>query len=262
MNNNIFGKTNENLRKCVGILRKRVAKSNFCRGNPISDCLTAIQCTVATLTLNRPIYMGFSVLDLSKLRMYNYHYNHMCVKYPDHGQLRLLFTDTDSLAYAVQTEDIYRDMAEDAATHYDFSEYTLDHPLYSAMNRKALGFFKDELNSGPMQQFVGLLPKWHAFLCTGKVSINLFQHINPVGKKTAKGVKRWVRDAHLQFAHYLDALNNFHTYLCRQNLIKSTLHTVRTVYMCKVGLTAYDTKRWLCDDTIHNHAHGHRSTLL
>ena len=107
-----------------------------------------------------------------------------------------------------------------------------------------------------------LRPKCYAFLCTGKVNNNLFQHTNPVEKKTAKNVKRYVKDAHLQFAHYLDALNNFHTYLCRQNLIKSTLHTVRTVNMCKVDLTAYDTKRWMCDDTIHSHAHGHRSTLL
>ena len=86
MNNHVFGKTQENLRKRVhvelitdaGILRKRVAKPNFCRGNPITDCLTAIQCTVANLTLNRPIYVGFSVLEMSKLHMYNLHYNHLC----------------------------------------------------------------------------------------------------------------------------------------------------------------------------------------
>ena len=78
----------------------------------------------------------------------------MCVKYPRHGQLRLLFTDTDSLAYAVQREDIFRDMEDDAVTHYDFSEYPIDHPLYNAMNRKALGFFTDELNSVPMQLLV------------------------------------------------------------------------------------------------------------
>ena len=158
MNNSVFGKTQENLRKRVhvelitdaGILRKRVAKPSFCRGSPITDCLTAIQCIVATRTLNRPIYVGFSVLDLSKQHIYNFHYNHMCLKYPRPDQLRLLFTDTDSLAYAVQTEDIYRDMVEDAATHYDFSEYPLDHPPYSDMNRKAIGFFKDELNSVPI----------------------------------------------------------------------------------------------------------------
>ena len=166
MNTSVFGKTRENLRKRVhvelikdaGILHKRVVKPNFCRGCPITDCLTAIPCTVATLTLNRPIY----VLDLSKLHMYNFHYNHMCVKYPCPDQLRLLFTDTDSLAYAVQTEDIYRDMVEDAATHYDFSEYPRDQPLYSDMNHKAIGFFKDELNSVIMQQIVDLRLKCYA----------------------------------------------------------------------------------------------------
>ena len=196
MNNSVFGKTQENLRKRVhvelitgaGILSKRVAKPNFSRGSPITDCLTAIQCTVATLTLNRPFYVGFSVLDLSKLQMYNFHCNHMCVKYPRPDQLRLLFTDTDSLAYAVQTEDIYRDMVENAGTHYDFSEYPFVHPLYSAMNRKAIGFFTDELNSVPVQQFVGLRPKCYAFLCWGKVSNNMLQHFNHVEKKTAKGV--------------------------------------------------------------------------
>ena len=226
MNSSVFVKTQENLMKRVhvepitdaGILRKRVAKPNFCRDSPITDCLTAIQCTVATLTLNRPIYVGFSVLDLSKLHMYNFHYNHMCVKYPRPDQLRLLFTDTDSLAYAVQTEDIYRDMVEDAATQYDFCEYPIDHPLYSDMNRKAIGVFKDELNPVPMQQFVGLLPKCYAFLCTGKVSNNMLQHTNLVEKKTAKGVKSRAKDAHLHFEYYLDALKNFHTFLCRQNL--------------------------------------------
>ena len=137
----------------------------------------------------------------------------MSLKYPRRDQLQLLLTGTDSLSYAVQTEDIYRDMAEDPATHYDFSEYPLNHPLYGAMNRKAIGFFKDELNSVPMQKFVGLRPKYYAILCTGKVSNNVLQHTNPVEKKTAKGVKRRVKDAHLHFAYYLDALNNFHTYL-------------------------------------------------
>ena len=190
--------------------------------------MPAIQCTVATLTLNRPIYVGFSVLDLSKLHMYNFHYNHMCVKYPHHDHLRLLFTDTDSLA--VQTEDINRDMEGDAVTNYDFSEYPIDHPLYTAMNRKAIGFFKDELNSVHMQQFVGLRPKCYAFFCTGKVSNNMLQHTNPVEKKTSTGAKRRVKDAHLHVEYYLDALKNFHTYFCRQNLIKSTMHTLRTVH--------------------------------
>ena len=158
--------------------------------------------------------------------MYDFHYNHMRVKYPRPGQLRLLFTDTDSLTYGVQAEDICRDMAKDTATRHDFSEYPFNHSLSSATNRKALGFFKDELNCMPMQQFVDLRPKCYDFLCTGKVSNNVLPHTDPVEKKKAKGVKRSVKDARLHFAHYWDTLNNFRIYLCRQNLIKSTSHTV------------------------------------
>ena len=130
MNNSVFGKTQENLRNRVHvelitdarILRKRVAKPSFYRGNPITDCLTVVQCRVATLTLNRPIY----VLELSKLHMYDFH---MCVKYPRANQLRLFFTDTDSLADDVQTYDIYREIATDAASRYDLSEHPFDDPL-------------------------------------------------------------------------------------------------------------------------------------
>ena len=103
MNNSVFGKTQEILRNRVHvelitdarILRKRVAKPSFYRGNPITDCLTVVQYNVVTLTLNRPIYVDFSGLELSKLHMYDFHYNHICVKYPRANQLRLLFTDTD-----------------------------------------------------------------------------------------------------------------------------------------------------------------------
>ena len=85
MNNSVFGKTQENLRKRVqvdlitdaAVLRKRVAKPSFCRGIPITDCLTVVQCKVQTLVLNRLIYIGFTVLELSKLHMYDFHYNHM-----------------------------------------------------------------------------------------------------------------------------------------------------------------------------------------
>ena len=69
--------------------------------------------------------MGFSLLELSKLHMYDFHYNHICVKYPCANQLRLLFMDMDKLAYAVQTDDIYRDAVDDAVNRYDFSEYPL-----------------------------------------------------------------------------------------------------------------------------------------
>ena len=164
MNDAVFGKTQENLRKRVQVdvitdaatLRKRVAKPSFYCRMPITDDLAVIQCKVQTLTLNRPIYVGFPVLELSKLHMYSFHYEHMKAKYPHADQLKLLFTDKDSLAYAVKTDNIYKDMVVDASERYDFSEYPITHPLYNTSNRKALRFFKDELNSVPAEEFVGL----------------------------------------------------------------------------------------------------------
>ena len=108
----------------------------------------------------------------------------MKIKHPHANQLWLLFTDTYSLAYAVQTDDIYKDIATDAADRYDFSEYPLDHTLYGVSNRRALGFFKDELNSLPMQEFV--VPKCYAFLCTGKVDKNVLQHTRARGEEDSK----------------------------------------------------------------------------
>ena len=93
-----------------------------------------------------------------------------------------------------------------------------------------------------VKQFVVLRPKCYASLCTGKVDKNVVQHTRPVERKIAKGGKCKVKDDQLQFNHYLDALRNFQTLVCKQNLISSAAHTVRTVHNQKVGLTAFDTK--------------------
>ena len=145
-------------------------------------------------------------------------------KYPHANQLRLLFTDTGSLAYAVRTENIYADMAVDAAARYDFSEYPRDHPLYNERNHKSIGYFKDELHSIPMEEFVDLWPKCYAFRHTGKIKNNVLKHSDSVKKKTAMGVKRKIMEDHLHFQHYLDAFKNFHSFVVKQNLLSSTKH--------------------------------------
>ena len=116
MNNAVFGKTQENLRNRVNVevitdkktALKRVAKPNFKRSQTIHDDLVVIQSAITTLKLNKPIYVGLSVLDLSKLLMYKFHYQHIKVKYDKN--VELCFSDTDSLLYEIQTEDVYRDM--------------------------------------------------------------------------------------------------------------------------------------------------------
>ena len=80
-------------------------------------------------------------------------------------------------------------------------------------------------------------------------------------KKTAKCVKHNVKDDHLHFTHYLNTLRSFKSYVCKQKLISSTSHTVRTAHTRKVVLTAFDTKRWLREDTIHAHPHGLKDTV-
>ena len=99
------------------------------------------------------------------------------------------------------------------------------------------------------------------FSLTGKVDTNVVQRDSPVEKKTAKAIKRKVKDDHLHFSHYLDALHSFQAFVCRPYLVSSTAHNVRTVNQRKIGLTAFDTKRWWREDTIHTHSHGHKYTV-
>ena len=154
--------------------------------------LFAVQCKIQTVTLDKPLYTGFSVLDLSKLLMYDWHYNHMMKKYTD---IKLLFTDTDSLCYEIKTNDIYADMEQDKQL-YDFSEYPFEHPLYSTENKKVIGKMKDELNSIPLQEFIGLRPKYYSLLFEGKVKDNIFVHRNTTEKKTSKRIKKAVKETY------------------------------------------------------------------
>ena len=91
--------------------------------------------------LNKPIYIGFTVWDLSKLLMFDFHYNVVIKQYGSNA--RLLFSDTDSLSNHLFTDDVYRDML-DYGGLLDTSGYPRDHPSYSAVNAKVIGKMKDE----------------------------------------------------------------------------------------------------------------------
>ena len=97
-----------------------------------------------------------SILDLSKSLMYDFYYNRMKAQHGDRCQL--IYTDTDSLLLEIQTEDVYRDIAEHAHL-YDTSDYPKGHPLYSTVNKKVLGKMKDECAGRPIAEYVGLRPR-------------------------------------------------------------------------------------------------------
>ena len=163
MNNSVFGKTMENVRNRVDVrlvtdeisFKKLANKPNFDRVNIFTEDFVAVHMHKTTIHLKKPIYLGMSILDLSKTLMYDFHYNHIKKKYGDRAQL--LFTDTDSLCYDIQTEDFYNDIRNDVPSMYDTSAYPADHPAgLPRMNKKVIGFMKDEVGGRQIEEFVGL----------------------------------------------------------------------------------------------------------
>ena len=166
MNNSVFEK--KNLRKRVDIklvktdgsenekLRKIIAKPTFKRRVKFSDGLSANHVNKTKLTLNKPIYVGFSVIDLSKHLMYDWYYNNLKKKYGEN--CTLLYSGTDSLLVDIKTKDVYKDMSE-TKDEYDFSDSPTDHPLYNETNKKVVGKLKDECAGAPIAEYIGLPPK-------------------------------------------------------------------------------------------------------
>ena len=112
-----------------------------------------------TLTLDRPAFVGMCILDLSKTRMYDFHYNY--VKSTYNNKAKLLFTDTDSLCYETETKDIYKELWEEKQL-YDNSDYPKDSPYFSVENKKVIEKFKHEAAGMPIREFIGL--RSHVFL--------------------------------------------------------------------------------------------------
>ena len=144
MNNSIFGKTMENLRKRVDVrlvtnekkLDKLTSKPTFVSSKIFNENLMAVHKVKKTLTLNRPAYMGMCILDLSKTLMYDFHYNYIKKKY--NNRAKLLFTYTDSLTYEIEAEDVYKDFWNDKDM-FDNSDYLESSPYYCNVNKKIIG---------------------------------------------------------------------------------------------------------------------------
>ena len=171
MNNSVFGKTMENIRNRVDIklvndrvkAKKLAAKPNFKHLNIFCEELVAIHMKKTSLTMNKPVYLGMCILDLSKTIMYEFHYNYIKPKYGD--KAKLLFTDTDSLMYEIQTEDFYKDISGDVKDRFDTSDYPPNHisGIPTGCNKKVLGMFKNEVAGRCIKEFVGLRAKLYSY---------------------------------------------------------------------------------------------------
>ena len=96
------------------------------------------------LYFHKPVYLGMSILDLSKSMMYDFHYNYIITKYGD--KAKLLLTNTDSLTYEIRTKDFYKDINPDIKKRFHTSYYPTNHPyeIKTGLNSTVLGMFKDE----------------------------------------------------------------------------------------------------------------------
>ena len=151
MNNSVFGKTMENIRKHKNIklvnnreeYLKTVMKPNFKSGTLFGPNLMGCEMGKIKVVMNKPVYLGQAILDLSKIVMYEFHYDYMKRRY-DNENLTLCYMDTDSLIYNITTDDFYKDIADDVVNRFDMSGYVPDKPLPVGLNKKVIGLMKDE----------------------------------------------------------------------------------------------------------------------
>ena len=170
MNNSVFGKTMENIRKHRNIklvnneeeYLRNVMKPNFKSGTLLGVDLIACEMGKARAVMNKPVYLGQAILDLSKMIMYEFHYDYMKHKCRDED-LTLCYMDTDSLIYSIRTEDFYKNIADDVEARFDTSDYVPDRPLPVGLNIKVIGLMKDELGGKIMKEFVSLQPKMYSY---------------------------------------------------------------------------------------------------
>ena len=149
MNNSEFGKTMENIRKHRNIklvnnkeeYLRNVMKPNFKSGTLLGPDLMGCEMGKVKVVMNKPVYLGQAILDLSKIVMYEFHYDYMKRKYDD-DKLTSCYMDTDSLIYDIETDDFYKDIADDVKVRFDTSGYVPDHPLPIGLNKKVIGLMK------------------------------------------------------------------------------------------------------------------------
>ena len=249
-NNSVFGKTMENKRKRCNIqlvanpdrMLRLAARPTYVSHKIFHENLVAVHYRQTKLLMDKPLYVGMCILELSKLLIYDFHYNYILPKYPD---AKLLFTDTDSLTYHIKTEDIYADFFADRE-RFDNSDYPSDSKFYFAENKKVIGKFKDETSGVPIREFIGLKSKMYS------ISLD-----NDKDSKKAKGVKKNVVKKGISHRNYLQVLSQSKVMHHKMKTIRSDCHQISSYEINKISLSPFDDKRYILSDGISSYAYGH-----
>lgn len=256
LNCSVFGKLMECQRKHLEIsltnserkFNKLTSRPTFKECRIFNDSLVGVHNKRSKVLINKPIYAGQTVLDLSKLLMYQFWYR--CIKANYGNQCSLLMTDTDSLLFYVETDDVYGDMKRNA-TFFDFSEYPQNHDLYSQANRKVPGKFKDEVPfPSIVKSYCGLRSKMYA--------IKIYnENKHEVDRKKAKGIQKATIERDLRFDMYEKTLRDKTEIASSMDLIRSRLHNIYCETVVKKSLSSFDDKRYLLQDGTSSLAYGH-----
>ena len=252
MNNSVFGKTMENIRKHRDIklvnnkedYLKQVMKPNFKGGVLMGENLMSCEMGKVKVKMNKPVYLGQAILDLSETIMYEFHYDYMKGKY-DEKSLKLLYMDTDSLVYNIKNEDFYKEIAEDVKTRFDTSGYEPDRPLLIGKNKKVIGLMKDELGGKIMKEFTGLRPKMYIYKIGEKDEL-----------KICKGIKKCVVKKTISFEDYKRCLFEGRVIHRSQLPFRFSKHKIKTLELNKLALSREDDKR-ISINGIDSSAMGH-----
>ena len=253
MNNAVFGITMENIRKhrdikLVTTNKKRnklVSEPNYHTINYISEDLSIIEMNKTKVKMNKPIYLGLSILDISKILMYKFWYNYMKPKYGN--RIKLCYMDTDSFIMSIKTNDFYKDISYNVEKRFDTLDYEVNRPLPTAKNKTVIGLMKDELGGKIITEFVTLRPKTYSYLTNdGKED------------KKAKGTKKCVIKRMINFNDYKNCLLKDKVLLKSQQGFISKKHDVYTEDINKMALSNNDDKRIVSSDKITSYPYGYK----
>ena len=262
MNNSVFGKTMENVRKHKDVrIVTTDEQRSFLPSEPIyhstkyiSKDLLIIEMKKAEVKMNKPIYLGQAILDISKTLMYGFWYDYIKPKYTDN--VRLCYMDTDSFIMYIKTEDFYKDIAPPDDRWFATSNYDqkLNRPLQIGNNKKVICKFKDELRGNIMTDFCALRAKTYSFLIED-YSDDDYKKNNIINKKD-KGTKKCIVKREIIFNNYVDSLFNNKVLIKSQHRFKSDHHNVYTEEINKIALSSNDDKRIQTSDKITTYPYG------
>jgi len=240
-NNSVFGKFMECVRnrkdlkliydskKAQKILNSRLFKDY----KEINDDLVLIESYKKSCVLDKPIIIGQSILDLSKVHMYDFFYNHLKKNYNEN--VSLIYTNTDSLIFQVFCDDFYDDMLKNKHL-YDLSEFNKDSKFYDATNNKVIGMFKDECSKAPISEFLAIRAKCYSYKCEDNSNI-----------KKIKGITKSVVKNEITHNDFKECLFNNTTKNVDMNMIRSYKHQIYTQTVNKLALCSLNDKRYMID---------------